>query len=110
MDALRPWFALKGVPGVGNLLFRRLVDRFGSPEAVFTADDQALLAIQGVTARLIGRLRSHRTTDTVDREIEAVRHGGFTVVTQTDHRYPPLLRQIPDPPPFLYVHGSLPST
>lgn len=110
MDALRPWFALKGVPGVGNLLFRRLVDRFGSPEAVFTADDQALLAIQGVTARLIGRLRSHQATDTVDREIEAVRHGGFTVVTQTDHRYPSLLRQIPDPPPYLYVYGSLPST
>jgi DNA processing protein len=37
----------ESVPGVGNLLFRRLVERFGSPEAVFTADDAELLAVQG---------------------------------------------------------------
>jgi DNA processing protein len=57
MSALRPWFALKRVPGVGNLLFRRLVERFGSPEAVFNADRRRMLAVKGVTTRLIS---SHR--------------------------------------------------
>jgi DNA protecting protein DprA len=46
----------------------------------------------------------------IDRELEAVRQKGFTIVTLTDRRYPPLLRQIPDPPPFLYVYGLLPAT
>ena len=44
---------LEDVPGVGNLLFRRLVERFGSPEAVFEADNTALLAVKGVTSRLV---------------------------------------------------------
>ena len=110
MSALRPWFALKSVPGVGNLLFRRLVERFQSPEAVFNADDAALLAVQGVTSRLVAAIRRHRVTDTVDRELEVVLKKGYTIVTQTDPRYPPLLHQIPDPPPFLYVYGTLPAT
>ena len=108
MSALRPWFALKRVPGVGNLLFRRLLERLGSPEAVFNADDVELLSIKGVTTRLIAAIRQRRDTDMIDRELEAVRQKGFTIVTQTDRRYPPLLRQIPDPPPYLYVFGSLP--
>jgi DNA processing protein len=109
MSSLRPWFALKSVPGVGNLLFRRLVEQFGSPEAVLTADVTALEAVQGVTSRLAAAIRRHRPSDAIDRELEAVRKKGYSIVTQTDPTYPPLLYQIPDPPPFLYVYGSLPT-
>lgn len=110
MSALGPWFALKSVPGVGNLLFRRLMERFGSPEAVFASDEAALLTVQGITARLAAAIQRHRTTDAIDRELDAAREKGFTIVTLTDRRYPPLLSQIPDPPPFLYVNGRLPAT
>jgi DNA processing protein len=110
MSSLRPWFALKSVPGVGNLLFRRLVEQFGSPEAVLTADLPELQTVQGVTYRLAATIRRHRVPDAVDRELEAVRQKGYTIVTLADPHYPLLLRQIPDPPPFLYVYGSLPAT
>jgi DNA processing protein len=110
MHALRPWFALKSVPGIGNLLFRRLIERFGSPHAVFGAGEAELLAVAGVTTRLALAIRRHRIGDEVDRELAAVEQKGFSIVTQTDRRYPPLLGQIPDPPPFLYVYGRLPTT
>lgn len=108
MATLRPWFALKSVPGVGNLIYRRLVEQFGSPEAVFGAEDAALLAVQGVTSRLAAAIRRHRVPEAVDRELELVHKNGFSLVTLTDRYYPSLLRQIPDPPPFLYVYGALP--
>ena len=110
MASLRPWLALKGVPGVGNLIFRRLVERFGSPESVFTADENQLMAVQGVNARLAAAIRRHRISDQVDRELESVDQSGYTVITLTDRHYPELLRQIPDPPPFLYVYGTLPDS
>ena len=109
MASVRPWLALKRVPGVGNLLFRRLIDHFESPEAVFAADDAQLLAVQGVTKRLVTAIRGHREDDAVDRELEAVREKGYALIPLTDRRYPPLLRQIPDPPPYLYVYGRLPA-
>lgn len=108
MDALRPWLALRRVPGIGNLLFRRLVDRFGSPAAVFRAADDDLMQVQGVSRRLITAIRRHPTDGTVDRELDALRKGNFTLIPLTDPSYPPLLREIPDPPPFLYVYGNLP--
>ena len=109
MPSLRPWFALKSVPGVGNLLFRRLLERFGSPETVLAADQQALLTVRGITPRLAAAIQGHSTNDSIKRELAAIRRSGYTIITQTDRRYPPLLRHIPDPPPFLYVYGTLPS-
>ena len=110
MASLRPWFALKGVPGVGNLIFRRLVERFGSPESVFSADESQLTAVQGVNARLVAAIRRHRNFDNADRELESVHRSGYAVITMADRRYPELLHQIPDPPPFLYVYGNLPDS
>ncbi len=111
MSGLRPWFALKSVPGIGNLLFRRLVEHFQTPESVFDADDKQLLAIRGVTAKVVAGIRRHRNgSDAIDREMASVRKKGYTVVTWQDRRYPSLLRQIPDPPPYLYVYGALPDT
>ncbi len=108
MDTLHPWLALKSVPGIGNLLFRRLMDRFGSPASVFGADDEALMAVQGVTMRLVAAIRRRPLNPAIDRELEALHKHGYTLVTLTDRRYPPLLREIPDPPPFLYIYGTLP--
>ncbi len=109
MASLRPWLALKSVPGIGNLIFRRLVERFASPQAVFSANDASLLTVQGVTARLVDAIRRQRPTDAIERELDAVRKNGYALIPLTDRRYPPLLLQIPDPPPYLYVYGSLPA-
>ncbi|BBO89017.1 DNA-processing protein DprA [Desulfosarcina ovata] len=111
MSELRPWFALKSVPGVGNLLYRRLVEHFGSPQDVLNAEPAALTAVQGVSPRLAASIVRHRTpdavSDAIERELASVRQKSYRIVTLTDAGYPPLLRQIPDPPPFLYVYGTL---
>jgi DNA processing protein len=52
-------------------------------------------------------MRSHRAPDAGRVEIEAAGRGGFRIVTLSDPAYPRLLREIPDPPPMLYVHGEL---
>ena len=42
-----PWLALKSIPGVGPVLFQRLLARFGTPAAVFQARCEDLLSHQG---------------------------------------------------------------
>lgn len=101
------WFALRSVPLVGNVLFRRLLERFGSPEAVFQASDAALATVRGVSAAVVTSLRDHDPRPFAEREVAALARAGCRIVTLLDDEYPPLLREIADPPPFLYVRGSL---
>ena len=49
LDDILSWFQLKSVPGVGNLLFKRLVDRFGTPGAALSATRADLLAVEAAT-------------------------------------------------------------
>jgi len=107
MESIRPWFHLKSVPGVGNLLCKRLIDRFKSPENVIQAPDQALLQVRGLTGRHVAAIRNHKTPDSVDAELTLTVNKNYRIVTLTDSNYPRLLREIPDPPPYLYVYGQL---
>lgn len=104
---LLPWLTLKSVPGIGNLLFKRLIDRFQSPESVLEASYEDLVQVDGITPRLVSGIMGHRTPDHVRTEIDLIQEKGYRIITLTDERYPPLLREIYDPPPFLYVHGDL---
>jgi DNA processing protein len=107
MEKILPWFVLKSVPGVGNHLFRRMINRFGSPEAVFGASCDELMKTEGVSERLAAAIIRQRVQDHVKKEIDLISAKGFGIVTMNDPGYPPLLLQIPDPPPYLYVSGIL---
>ncbi len=107
MDDIRPWFNLKSVPGVGNLLGKRLIDHFKSPQKVFQASDAELLRVEGVTARHVKSIKTHTKSAEIEAELDLVHRKGYRIVTLTDPDYPTLLRQIPDPPLFLYVNGRL---
>ena len=107
MENILPWFILKSVPGIGNHLFKRLIACFNSPENVFKASRKDLLEVKGITSRLITAIRHHKIRDSVKKDFDLVMEKGYTIVTLSDTDYPPLLLQIPDPPPFLYVFGRL---
>ncbi len=102
------WFALRSVPHVGNVTYRRLLERFGSPARVLEAPLDELAAVKGVGQAAAASITTHDYREAADRESEAFVRSGATLVTLTDSTYPPLLREIPDPPPYLYLKGTLP--
>jgi len=107
VDNILPWFVLKSVPGIGDLLFKRLIDRFHSPEFVFGATQEDLVEVEGITPRLVAAIKQRKIRDSVKKDFDLVMQKNYNIVTMTDTEYPPLLLQIPDPPPFLYVLGRL---
>lgn len=107
MEDILPWFFLKSVPGIGNHLFKRLIDRFGSPEQILSASDGDLATTEGISTTLVRRVRRHRLPDSIRRDLRLVRQKDIRIVTMSDPDYPELLLHIPDPPPFLYVQGQL---
>jgi DNA processing protein len=110
MDHLLPWFTLKSVPGIGNLLYKRLMDRFHSPANVFDASYDDLVKTEGLTHRLAEAIKTHSLPNAVQIELELVLKKKVGIVTLNDPNYPSLLREIPDPPPYVYVYGAMAGT
>jgi DNA processing protein len=101
------WFALKSIPHVGNVTFRRLVEHFGTPGRARSASESELAAVRGISMAAIASLLTHDPRDEAERECAALKRSGVRIVTLLSPDYPGLLRQIPDPPPFLYLKGEL---
>ncbi|WP_224982758.1 DNA-processing protein DprA [Geomonas agri] len=101
------WFALKSVPQVGNVTFLRLLAHFGSPERALKASPEELVSVKGVSAATARSIVEHQYGAEAEAECERVRAGGAQVVDILSERYPRLLMQIPDPPPFFYLMGAL---
>lgn len=106
-DARAFWLALWLVPGVGIATYRRLVERFGSPERVLRARESELRDVGGVEPRVAESVARFPWRRAVSQELRRLDRLGADVLTLEDPRYPSLLKAIPDPPPVLYVKGTL---
>lgn len=106
---VQSWLRLTLTPGLGPVLIARLVERFGSACAACEASAAELAQVQGISAARSGALvKAIREAQAeVDRELDAVARIGGRVIPIDHADYPPLLREIADPPPVLYVRGTL---
>src|ERR1051326_6468770 len=102
---IRDWVELNMTPGIGPRAAAKLLERFGSAEAVYDATrselEQLRLAPDAVDT-IIGR----NLRFTAEAEIAAVRKLGGDILLLDDGVYPPSLREIYDPPIVLYVKGA----
>jgi DNA processing protein len=72
VDNILPWFTLKSVPGIGDLLFKRLIDRFNSPELVFEATQEDLVGVDGITPRLAAAIKQSKISGSVKKDLDLV--------------------------------------
>lgn len=106
-DDPRDLVLLTMVPGVGPMTFRALLDRFGSAGSVLDAGTMALRRVDGVGPKLAEAIVSAREALDVDAELAACDRAGVHVVSMDSDAYPEPLSRIPDPPPLLYVKGTI---
>lgn len=101
---------LSMTPGIGPILIARLRERFGTAADILQAPLTHLQQVQGISADKARAI--HRGVDEaeIDVELAEAEARGATVLSIDDPRYPPLLKSIPDPPPILYVRGSIEPT
>jgi len=110
MENIAPWLALKNVTGVGNHLYKHLLDQFQIPEKVFCAKKSELMMVAGVSDRIADAIKRFRFSDEIKKEIALAEKQQCRIITCADPEYPPLLHHIPDPPPYIYVKGCLENT
>ncbi len=99
------WLALRMLPGLGTLTALRLLERLKSPQAIFRSSASELEAA-GLSPALARNVSSGCSfEDAVDQE-HKLRAAGVTLISIQDSRYPQRLREIFDPPVFLFVRGD----
>jgi DNA processing protein len=106
-DPCAPWLALAHVKGLGCVGFKKLVQRFSDPTQAFSASVAELEEIEGLHRDAVEGLATFSDWARVENEVRRARDAGVRMVPFADPDYPARLRTIPDPPPLLYVKGTL---
>jgi DNA processing protein len=106
MDSLHYYIGFNLVQGIGPMRLRALIEAFGDVERAWHAPAPALRAA-GLDRRSLNNLLAGRVQLDLEREAERIAEAGVRVITWEDHDYPGLLREIYDPPPVLYVRGTI---
>lgn len=99
------WIALNMTPGVGPRAATKLLERFGSANAIFHARRTELESLR-IKPTTIESIIKREFFDTAETELKRVKEIGGDVLILDDGSYPALLREIDDPPPVLYVKGD----
>jgi DNA processing protein len=100
------WLAISLTPGLGPTKSRKLVEHFGSVEAVLRASLTELesTGIQAVSAQ---SLATGKSGELAREAIAQAAAAGVTLISVDDPFYPPRLKEIYDPPLILYVRGNV---
>lgn len=104
MDDPFNWLALNRAPGIGARILTQLLDRFGSIERVMIASsgdlrdfglkDDAVKFIQNPDPAVLAK------------DLKWLKQDANSLLTIDSDSYPDLLRELPDPPPLLFLCGD----
>ena len=105
MERTLAWVGLNALPSLTPGRLRRLLSALGGPV-------EAWQAARGDLARVLGEepaamLDRERAGFSPEKELELAERLGAKVLTWDDPGFPPSLREIPEPPPVLYLMGEL---
>lgn len=103
---LRYWVWLSTRKAIGRAGMLAALRHFGTPEAVYLADEQSLREVEGL--RKTESLLDKDLTQT-DRILNDCYRLNIHILTWQDAQYPQRLRNIPDPPVLLYYQGTFPA-
>ena len=100
------WLSLSVTPATES--FIKLYTHTPDPKGIYEMDDDIRRRLVGSTSRDAERLCNRDLTE-AERILTFCLDKQIGIVTYGDEEYPPLLRNIPDPPVLLYYRGVWPN-
>jgi DNA processing protein len=108
VDTLAAWMRLEQTPGVGPVTAQRLLARFLTPQAIFSASHDALaFVVSDAIAKALSAPPTPAVGATIDAALTWLQSSSHHLLTWDHPAYPALLREIADPPLVLYAIGRI---
>ena len=101
------WLQLVSTPALKPKNIPPLVEHFGDASNILSADLLSLTSKGGLSAAAASEILSGAGKEKADAEIELMEKHGISLISWNSAEYPPLLREIPDPPGILFYKGNL---
>ncbi|MFC1594788.1 DNA-processing protein DprA, partial [Candidatus Omnitrophota bacterium] len=95
------------IPKIGSIRARRLLEAFGSAQAVFSASQSRLEKVRDINTVLARTIKNHHQSLDFKKELQLAQQYDVEIVTLHDKEYPDNLKNIEDAPLVLYVKGHL---
>jgi DNA processing protein len=105
-ERLAAW-ALSDITGVGPSGFMHLIEKFGSAASVFESPFEKLLSAEVVSPKVIQKITSPKNWDDLAAKFTKTVPDGAQAVSLTEKEYPSKLRNITNPPPYIYYKGNI---
>lgn len=104
-DQLLYKIALTLVPGIGDVLGKKLIAYCGGPEAVFKEKKRQLEKIPGIGPAAIQNLLNHNVFERAEAEMRFIQKNEIKPLFYLDKAYPKRLQHCADSPIMLYFKG-----
>jgi DNA processing protein len=100
------WVAFNHIRGVGAARFQRMLKAFGNLRSAWEASRSGLLDA-GLDERTVAAISTARSALDPLSLLDRCETLGLKVLTWDDPDYPPRLKELPLPPPVLYLRGAV---
>jgi DNA processing protein len=105
-DELAAYLALAAIPGIGAVRIGALLGAFETARSTLAAPHGALAAVPGIGRAAASAIRAASPAAGA-RVLAALDALGARVLLPADADFPPLLREIPEPPVALFAWGDV---
>jgi len=95
------------IKGIGNRKIKQIYETFGTISLPLK-EPEILKENFGENLYKLIKNRSGNLRKKAEEEYKKAESIGAYIVTLEDDKYPSLLKEIPDPPPYLYIKGQFP--
>ena len=103
-EKLKYWLALWRVKGVGVKTFFSLLEYFDDPKSIFSTP-LARLKEAGLSSACATQIKNFDWS-IVQQDLDWASEESCHIMCFSDDDYPVLLKEIPDPPPVLFIRGD----
>lgn len=106
LQSKKYWIWLSLINDLGSIRTRNLLKKYHAPEIIWNLNKKELLKIEGIGEKVVDSILNTSYRNNLDDYILKMKEQNIGIITIEDKEYPKLLKEIYDPPIYLYYKGN----
>ena len=103
---IKYWVWLSLLKGIGSKKCLTLLEKYQTPEKIYHLTKEELVNVKGIGETTADIISSQVTKQKIDKHLQYLEKNQIEVIHIQDKSYPPLLKEIYDPPIVIYLKGN----